>query len=165
MFVDIVGFTDYTDHNGDVAAGDLLTGVRGVIREVCSDLGVRVAKWLGDGAMIVSVESHTGIQATLELSERVSLVCQPLALRVGVAVGKALMFEGDDYIGRAVNLASRLCDIAEPGAVFAPADVTPDLPNGVIGIPRGEVNLKGFADPVPIIRLQRAQSTISLQRA
>lgn len=156
VFVDIVGFTDYTDTHGDMAAGDLLTGVRSVIREVCSELGVRVAKWLGDGAMIVSVDPHTGIQATIELSERVSKVCEPLALRVGLAVGKALIFEGDDYIGRAVNLASRLCDISDPGTVFAPADVAPELPEGIVGIPAGELNLKGFHEPVPIIVLQRA---------
>jgi class 3 adenylate cyclase len=34
------------------------------------------------------------------------------------------MFEGDDYIGRSVNMASRLCDRAKEGKVLATADGT-----------------------------------------
>ena len=34
----------------------MLTGFRALVREVASEHGVRVAKWLGDGAMFVSTE-------------------------------------------------------------------------------------------------------------
>ena len=46
-----------------------------------------------------------------------------LTLRAGIATGYALLFEGDDYIGSAVNMASRLCDIAGPFEVLLPTDV------------------------------------------
>ena len=44
---------------------------------------------------------------------------QPLALRGGVAHGEVLIIDGDDYIGRPTNLASRLCDAAQPGELLA----------------------------------------------
>ncbi|MGH9152484.1 MAG: hypothetical protein ACRD03_08825 [Acidimicrobiales bacterium] len=31
-----------------------------------------------------------------------------------------ILLEGDDYVGRAVNLASRLCDIAGSGQLLPP---------------------------------------------
>ena len=65
-------------------------------------------------------------------------------MRIGVATGLALLFEGDDYIGSAVNLAARLCDAAGPGEVLIPADQTLDLPDGVTATPHGVIELRGF---------------------
>ena len=56
VFVDLTGFTNYTADNGDDAAGRLLSRFRAATREVASERGVRVAKWLGDGAMIVCLD-------------------------------------------------------------------------------------------------------------
>ena len=59
-------------------------------------------------------------------------MCSPLTLRAGIATGYALLFEGDDYIGSAVNMASRLCDIAGPHEVLIPTMGLERLPEGVI---------------------------------
>src|ERR1700712_1186878 len=64
-------------------------------------------------------------------------VCAPLALRVGIASGHALLFEGDDYIGSAVNMASRLCDAAGPFEVLMPSMQLDRLPQGVHARPAG----------------------------
>ena len=57
-------------------------------------------------------------------------MCSPLTLRAGIATGYALLFEGDDYIGSAVNMASRLCDTAEPHQVLIPTMGVERLPEG-----------------------------------
>ena len=49
-FVDLSGFTRYTDVQGDDEAVDILSAFRAVVRGVASTHGVRIAKWLGDGA-------------------------------------------------------------------------------------------------------------------
>ena len=56
VFVDISGFTNFTNENGDDAAGRLLASWRAVTRDVASETGVRIAKWLGDGCMLVAVD-------------------------------------------------------------------------------------------------------------
>ena len=58
VFVDISGFTNFTNENGDDAAGRLLASWRAVTRDVASETGVRIAKWLGDGCMIVAVDQR-----------------------------------------------------------------------------------------------------------
>ena len=61
VFVDISGFTNFTNENGDDAAGRLLASWRAVTRDVASETGVRIAKWLGDGCMIVAVDQRDAI--------------------------------------------------------------------------------------------------------
>jgi class 3 adenylate cyclase len=114
---------------------------------------VRIAKWLGDGCMIVSVDQDRAIAFALDLEARAAEVCAPLSLRVGIATGYALLFEGDDYIGSAVNMASRLCDIAGPFEVLLPTMQLERLPEGISAIPHGEVELRGFPGPIDVVEL------------
>ena len=74
-------------------------------------------------------------------------------MRIGLATGLALLFEGDDYIGSAVNMAARLGDVAQPDEVLMPAEHAVDLPEGVIVEPYGDVVLRGFPEPVPVVNL------------
>jgi adenylate cyclase len=152
-FVDLTGFTNYTAAFGDDAAGRILSAFRTLVREIASERGVRIAKWLGDGCMIVSVDQANAISFALELEHRSADVCAPLALRVGMGTGYALLFEGDDYIGSAVNMASRLCDIAGPFEVLLPTMQLERLPEGVSAIPHGEVELRGFPGPIDVLEL------------
>lgn len=153
VFVDISGFTNFTAEHGDDAAGRLLASWRAVTRDVASETGVRIAKWLGDGCMIVAVDHHNAITFALELQKRSSAACAPLSMRVGLATGLALLFEGDDYIGAAVNTAARLCDAAEPLEVITPADQAGDLPEGVEARPHAPLSLRGLSDSVQVVTL------------
>ena len=153
VFADLSGFTDFTAVKGDDAAAFLLSQFRAVVRDVASERGVRVAKWLGDGCMIVAIDHADGVAAALDLDQRAQAACAPLALRVGVASGYSLLFEGDDYIGLAVNLAARLCDAAGPYEVIMPADEVDELPDGVVFTPHGELTLRGFPQPVSVVAL------------
>ena len=65
----------------------------------------------------------------------------------------ALLFEGDDYIGSAVNLAARLSDVSGPGEVLMPVEQAVDLPEGVTASPHGVVELRGFPEPVTVVNL------------
>ena len=70
VFLDLAGFTDYTARFGDDAAGRLLGAFRTIVREVASERGVRIAKWLGDGCMIVAVEQADAVAFLLDLQSR-----------------------------------------------------------------------------------------------
>ena len=131
VFVDLSGFTNYTAAFGDNAAGRILEHVPHDRARVGSDRGVRIAKWLGDGCMVVGVDQIDAIAFVLDLEHRAADVCAPLTLRAGIASGHALLFEGDDYIGSAVNMAARLCDVAEQYEVLMPTMQLDRLPEGV----------------------------------
>jgi adenylate cyclase len=153
VFVDISGFTNFTTENGDDAAGRLLASWRAVTRDVASETGVRIAKWLGDGCMIVAVDQRDAVTFALELQKRSLAACAPLSIRVGIASGLALLFEGDDYIGTAVNLAARLCDAAEPFEVIIPSDQIEILPEGVIAEPHTPLSLRGMNEAIHVVTL------------
>jgi len=152
-FLDLSGFTNYTAAYGDDAAGRILGTFRTLVREIASDRGVRIAKWLGDGCMIVGVEQFAVIEFITELEQRATAVCAPLQLRAGVATGRALLFEGDDYIGTAVNMAARLCDYAQNVDVLMPTMHLGRLPEGVVAEPFGEIELRSFPGRLDVVRL------------
>jgi len=163
IFLDLSGFTQYTAAYGDDAAGRILGTFRTLVREVASERGVRVAKWLGDGCMVVAVEQQAGIEFVTDLANRAASVCAPLTLRAGIATGHALLFEGDDYIGSAVNMAARLCDRAQHVDVLMPMMQLERLPEGVSVEHVGEIELRGFPGKIGVVRLVGVPSSASRQ--
>lgn len=125
-FVDLSGFTAFVDQHGEHAAIEVLTRFRGAAHDVAARRGVRVGKWLGDGVMLVGVDPSVIAAATGEL--RCRMEGSDFDIHAGLASGPVLLFEGDDYIGRPVNLAARLCDAAGPGEILALADES-ELPS------------------------------------
>jgi adenylate cyclase len=152
-FVDLCGFTSFTEVHGVDDAVALLAEFRATVRETASRRGIRVAKWLGDGAMFVSVETDLMLPAVLEIEQHFDERKAPLALRAGVTCGEAILFEGDDYIGFPVNLASRLCDAAENHGVLATPEAVRDVPPWAVVEPIGELDVIGLSRPVKVVRL------------
>jgi class 3 adenylate cyclase len=141
-FLDVCGFTKYTEKHGHLEAVRLLRTFRDLTRVVTARRGVRIAKWLGDGVMLVGVDAGPVAATAVELSSRID--DEGIALRGGVASGSCLLFEGDDYIGRCVNLASRLSDVASAGEVLADANTASLAPEWVdVGRPRAQ-RIQGF---------------------
>ena len=161
VFVDLSGFTRYAEEKGDLAAGDVLSAFRAVAREVASDRGVRIAKWLGDGCMVVAMDHNDAVVFSLELQRRATAACEPLSMRAGISTGYALRFEGDDYIGTTVNLAARICDAAGRDEVLLPAEQAVDLPGGVSAQPHSELDLRGFPEPIQVVALSGDPHSVS----
>jgi len=141
-FVDLCGFTSFMAEHGEHAAIDALSTFHGLTRAIAARRGVRVAKWLGDGAMLVGVEVGPAIAAAAELVARYE--SQSLALRGGLADGWALLFEGDDYLGRPVNLAARLCQAARPGELLAVGYPAGALPSWMQVLGTRDLTLRGL---------------------
>ncbi len=152
-FIDLSGFTGHTDTAGDDTAVEILALFRRIVRDVCSRHGVRIAKWLGDGAMLISVETEPILYALRSIVDQTTAAEIPLGLRTGVAAGQVILFEGDDYIGKSVNLAARLCDAADPGQVLAEASILAKLPPGTAAAQLGSREVAGFGEPVGLVDL------------
>lgn len=165
-FVDLCGFTTFTASNGEHAAIDMLHIFRLLVRQIASRRGVVIAKWLGDGAMLVGGDIGPVIALAAEL-----VACyadKELPLRAGVAHGGVLLFEGDDYIGRPVNLAARFCQAAQPGEVLAVGYAAHALPTWMEVLGTRHVDLPGLGRIADVQRLgvrrrprHRAQPVLS----
>jgi class 3 adenylate cyclase len=139
-FIDLSGFTDFVDAQGDEAAVEELQRLRASVREVTPLFGVRVEKWLGDGCMIVGVDNEPVVAAVVAIQQR-HLRHGALPLRAGISTGPVLLLEGDDYI-----------DVAEAGTVLA----TPDglhLPTWVHIADERTTTIKGLGEPIAVVAL------------
>jgi adenylate cyclase len=150
-FADLSGFTAYTREHGPHAAVRQLGEFRRVTRNVAAKRGVRVAKWLGDGVMLVGTEPAPTIALGAHLVHHFS--DSAIRVRVGLATGIALLFEGDDYIGEPVNLAAKLCSAASPGEVLAVTDYDA-LPEWVTSDGEIRVRIKGVGAVGGVHRLR-----------
>jgi class 3 adenylate cyclase len=152
-FLDLSGFTALTQAEGDERAVAVLGVFRAALRDICSRRGVRIAKWLGDGAMLVSVETTPLVATTLEMQAAIDAAPEAIAIRCGITSGAVILLEGDDYIGHAVNIAARLCDLAPAHEVLAVPAVLPEIPPWVTHEPTEQVALHGLEQPIDVVRL------------
>jgi adenylate cyclase len=138
-FADLSGFTRFTRRES---------------REVAARRGVRVAKWLGDGVMMVGTEPTPTIAWAGHVISHFKDT--GVEIRAGLATGIVLLFEGDDYIGEPVNLAAKLCSVAEPGEILANCHID-DLPTWMQVLEVEEVDIRGVG---PIGGIQRLGTRI-----
>ena len=150
-FVDLCGFTDFVDEHGDLAGLAELAELRRNLREAAPLNLARIDKWLGDGALIIGLDLETVVRTVL------AVACDHhrrgrLPLRAGITAGPAIMCD-DDYVGRVVNLAARLCDAAPPGRVLVHLGGQFDLPEGVLATPASNLAIKGMSHAVPVVQV------------
>jgi class 3 adenylate cyclase len=152
-FVDLCGFTEFTDRHDDAKVVMVLASLRTALREAAARRGVRVVKWLGDGAMLSSTMPDALVALAIEIDVKMSEEAPVLPVRIGLAAGPVIMFEGDDYIGRSVNLAARLCDRAQPHELLAATTIATCGPAWVTADLVGPTDVRGFLDPLDVWRL------------
>jgi len=152
-FVDLSGFTSFGDEFGDEASVRVLTLFRSEVRKVATDFGVRIAKWLGDGCMLVSVEPGQLVAAVCELEQLTLEQDLPLEMHAGMAGGAVILLEGDDYTGRSVNLAARLATAAQRSEVLCTPDLAALAPEGTPVAPAGMITVAGLHDPIEVMRV------------
>ncbi|RRH87312.1 adenylate/guanylate cyclase domain-containing protein [Variovorax beijingensis] len=124
VFADLTGSSRVFEAMGNARATDTVTRLTQWIGSVCQAHGGRVVKSLGDGVFAIFSNASSAMQAVIELQRyhQKRLMTWPvplrMALQIGVASGEVVEVEGDCF-GDAVNLASRLSDLAGPGQIWA----------------------------------------------
>jgi adenylate cyclase len=151
-FVDLSGFTSFGDQFGDDESVRVLTVFRAATRQVATDFGVRIAKWLGDGCMLVSVDPGQLIAAVSKLETLTHEHELPLSMHAGCAGGAVILLEGDDYTGRSVNLAARLANVARAHELLATVELAGFAPDDTRVEPAGMISVAGIHEPVEVVR-------------
>ena len=155
LFTDLVGSTDVAARLGEERAEQLRETHFSLLREAIRGHAGTEVKNLGDGLMVAfgaasdAAACAVAMQQALERHNR--RADEPLAMRVGVAVGEAT-HEDAEYFGTPVIEASRLCGRAEAGQIL----VT-EMTRGLAGTrgrhnfePLGPMELKGLPEAVPV---------------
>ena len=160
LFTDLVGFTEYTDAEGDAAAlgvlerqTDLMCGITAGRTEA------RIVKELGDGLMVCFGSPYDAIDSATAMLVAVEAARDrdgfPVAIRMGLHRGEMLR-RGDDLVGATVNIAARIAALAGPGELLASeaaiAACGEQQPPAHLD-PVGPAPIKGVAEPVWLVRV------------
>jgi ABC-type transport system substrate-binding protein/class 3 adenylate cyclase len=158
LIADVRGYTLFTQERGDEAATKLAARFADVARQVVKEHGGSVIELRGDEALAAFDSARQAILAATHAQERfleetVADPSFPLPVGIGLDAGEAVPLEAG-YRGSALNLAARLCGRAGPGEILASQGVVhlARKVEGVRYVDRGDLHLKGLAEPVRVFR-------------
>jgi class 3 adenylate cyclase len=153
LITDLVGSTGLAARVGPAAADELRREHFTVLRQAIRAADGEEVKNTGDGLMVVFRGAAAAVACAVAMQQRMErrnrAAAEPLATRVGIALGDATCEDGD-FFGMPVVEATRLCDRAAGGQIL-----TTDLVRLIGGrdghgfSPVGELTLRGLPDPVP----------------
>ncbi len=151
-FIDLTGFTRYTEEEGDMEALDVIENFVETV-EATLPPEATIVKTIGDEVMVVSPDPASLTEWAVGLMGRFHQRPQP---RVGIHYAQAVYRDGD-YFGTHVNLAHRVVNRAQAGEVLVTDRVSEALRDrGLSCDPIGEVSLRGFPEPTPLFVVRAA---------
>jgi adenylate cyclase len=160
MFTDVVGFTRLSQANESLAL-ELLEEHRSLLRPTFLTHGGVEVKTMGDAFLVEFRSALDAVLSAVETQQKMkerNLEVPPtrkLELRIGIHVGD-IVHEASDIYGDAVNIASRIEPLAEPGGVCISQQVFDQIRNKTkLDIEKvGEVELKNVELPVAVYRVK-----------
>jgi len=150
LFVDISGYSQLTEQNGDEAAADIAIGFARTVAQMAAEHGAEVVKWVGDGLMIRAACATDAIELGLRLHGTAGDSHSLPPVHVGVHTGPAIQRAGD-WWGATVNIASRVADAAEAGQLLiteATRHAAGQCPAQLRGL--GSVQFRNISAPVSV---------------
>lgn len=159
LFTDMESSTAITQRLGDAGAMEIIRRHDTVIRDALKAHSGREVKHTGDGIM-ASFGSATGALNCAIAVQRAFAARNeqnpdtPIRVRIGLTAGEPVL-ENQDLFGASVQLAGRICDCAKPSEILV-ANVLRELciGKGFLFADSGEVELRGFEDPVRLYEVR-----------
>jgi adenylate cyclase len=153
-FVDVASFTALAEASGDDVAVRALDRIDAVVRRLLVEHDGKLVKQVGDGFMLAFRDPADAVQFTVATQTELARDPDLPAIRVGINTGPALYRTGD-YLGGAVNVASRVVNGAMPGQILLTEPVATAADKA--GIPVEEVGMRmmrGVDEPVALYRVR-----------
>jgi class 3 adenylate cyclase len=161
LFSDMRGFTAFGERHGNQAAAAMVAAFLEIARAAIAHHEGAEIKTEGDAMFAVFPAASSAVLCGLEIVDAAAELSarqpdRPLKLGVGVHAGEAIE-TAEGYIGRAVNIAARVCAQARPGEVLVTSTVKGITQASIaVGfIPRGQRRLKGIHDPIVVYAVTR----------
>ncbi len=149
LFTDVVGSTALLDRLGDHVAHAFRRRHFALLRTAISEHAGTEVKSMGDGLMVAFTDARSAVACAVAMQRAVAACGDPMTLRIGIDMGEAVR-EQDDFFGRPVIVARRLCDVAQGGQVVVSETVRrlAGPPSAHAFEPLGALALKGLSEPV-----------------
>lgn len=161
LFTDIEASTAITQRIGDAAAMTMVHAHDTIVRTALDAHQGTEVKHMGDGIMACFASAVGAVQAAIDVQSALASpdapmidVDTPLRLRIGLSAGEPVA-EHEDLFGAAVQLASRVCNVADAGQILV-SNVIRDLCIGkeFAFEARGDHQLKGFDEAMRLFEVR-----------
>jgi adenylate cyclase len=157
LFADLVGFSAFTEREGDDAAADVAVRFASGAASLAAEHGARLVKCLGDAVMIHAPNASEGIELGLRLNSELAGCDGMPEVHAGAHTGAAVK-RGADWFGTAVNVAARVVEAACGGELLVtePTAVGAGPISGVCLQPRETQTFKNIGRAIPIFAASRS---------
>lgn len=157
LFTDIEGHTAMMQRLGDAKGREVLREHERITREALRAHGGTEVKTIGDSFMASFPSAQKAVDCAIALQRAFAasdFAGERLRIRVGINAGEPIA-DADDLFGSSVILASRTKEKAAGGEIFV-TDVVRQLVagKGFLFANRGEVEMKGFEEPVRLYEVK-----------
>lgn len=167
-FVDLTGSVSVFETLGNDRATQAVTKLTQWIGATGQEHGGKVVKMLGDGVLLSFTNNRHAVEAMTQIQQEHSQrVAQwpnrlKLLMQIGMARGQVVQIDGDCF-GDAVNVASRLSDLAGPEQILATDTVVRKLGarSGVRSRSLGPMRIKGRVEPCEVFRIEWQKEMLS----
>jgi adenylate cyclase len=159
MFTDMVNFTVLTQRN-EALAMELLEEHRGLIRALLTKYNGREVDTIGDAFLVEFASSLDAVKCAVEIQSALKEANEKrpeeekIWIRIGIHLGDVIHM-GPKIAGDAVNIASRIEPLAQPGGICVTAQVYASVLNKLqyefqsLGSPV----LKNVSTPIEVFRV------------
>jgi len=168
VFADLTGSTGAYELLGNDVATDTVTGLTQWIGSVCGSHAGHVVKYLGDGVLMTFEHAGAAVNAATEMLREhqkrleLSTYAAQMRLKIGMERGPVVEQNGDCF-GDAVNVASRLCDLAGSDQILISESVVNSLPaHGPYRYrPLGPMEIRGRMEPCFVFQVDWQEEVVS----
>ena len=159
MFIDLVGYTSLSQKNESVAI-KILSEERKILRAAFAQHGGKEIKTIGDGFLVEfpsaldALRCAVAIQSSIRQRNVATESEESILVRIGIHAGDVIHSE-NDILGDAVNVASRIEPLAEPGGICISDVVHNHLRNKINNpmVSLGQVQLKNVELPMEVFKV------------
>lgn len=168
VFADLTGSTGVFELFGNAKATQAITRLTGWIGSVCTEQHGQVVKSLGDGVLMVFTLNTDAVEAVIEMqrvhTERIKDWPEKLKMHLQIGLARGEVIEQDcDIYGDAVNVASRLSDLAGPDQILGTEPVINQLPPDSLVRFRGlgPMDIRGRTEACMVYRIEWQNEVLS----
>ena len=166
LFLDVVGFTGFTESHASEQVIGMLNDVFGVCEAVITECHGDIDKFIGDAVMAVFVDPNDAVRAAERIlgqalphlnAAGAAEGREPIAVRIGMSSGNVI--QGDigtvdrrdlTVIGDVVNIAARIQAATPPNSIAASEATVSRLRTPTVFRPAGKVPVRGKRHLVPL---------------
>jgi class 3 adenylate cyclase len=159
VFADLAGYTALTEAHGDERAAEVAAAFCDELRALLHAYGAEEIKAVGDALIVRVSDAGQALHLATRIVGDFGVRDRALGVRVGMHTGTAVR-RGDDWFGSAVNVASRIADLAHADEVIVSAATRDAAASSALAgqlRSRGRRSLKHVPEPIEVFALVAAE--------